>query len=262
MKKIPQLGIGTRQLEWDECAYVVQSGLEMWYTHIDTAERYWNELFVGQGIRASGVERDSFRLTTKIWIDNYEGLVDAFHESLERLQVAYVDLLLLHRPTTLVQHEKCFDELKQLQVQGKIKHFGISNFTVAQMQHAWEYTKGAIFTNQIEYHATLSQEQVKWFCENRNMVVTAYSPLGHGNLLKNQVLLEIAEKHGVSVAQVCIAWLLQEGVVVIPKARTVDKLKDNFEAQHLILDVEDLKNIALLPKDHRYIDPPFAPEWD
>ena len=223
---------------------------------------YKNEEFVGQGIKNSGIKREDFRLTTKIWIEDFERLTEAFSESLERLQVEYVDLLLLHRPTNIQQHEKCLDEMIQLQQQGKIKNFGVSNFTVAQMQHAWEYTSGKIFTNQVEYHASLSQDKVKAFCEVHGMKLTAYSPLGHGNLLKNQMLFEIAQKHKVSVAQICIVLLLQEGCVVIPKASSVERLKENFEAQDVMLDEEDLERIASLPKGHRYINPPFAPEWD
>ncbi len=107
----------------------------------------------------------------------------------------YVDLLLLHRPTTLEQHERALDVMMNLQDSGKIKYVGVSNFTLLQLEHAWNYTGGKIFTNQIEYHPCLSQDIVKGFCDEKGIVITAYSPLGHGNLLKDQTLQAIADKH-------------------------------------------------------------------
>jgi 2,5-diketo-D-gluconate reductase B len=107
----------------------------------------------------------------------------------------YVDLLLLHRPTTLEEHERCLDVVMKLQEAGKVNHFGVSNFTLAQLEHAWNYTGGRIFTNQIEYHPCLSQERIKGFCDEKGIKITAYSPLGQGNLLKNQILQSLADKH-------------------------------------------------------------------
>jgi 2,5-diketo-D-gluconate reductase B len=195
-------------------------------------------------------------------MENYGRLAPSLEESLQRLQTDYVDLLLLHRPTTLAEHEQCFDVLMKLQEEGKIKHFGVSNFTLAQLQHAWDYTKGNIFTNQIEYHPELGQEMLKTFADQHGILLTAYSPLGHGNLLKNQTLQALAEKHSASVAQICIAWLLHQGAIVIPKASATVRLEENFAAQQLVLDEEDLQIIATLPKNHRYINPSFAPAWD
>jgi 2,5-diketo-D-gluconate reductase B len=193
---------------------------------------------------------------------NYTRLADSVAKSLEKLQTEYIDLLLLHRPTDTTEHQSCFDAMKELQTKGKIHHLGISNFTLAQMQHAWDYTKGNIFTNQVEYHLALDQSQLKSFADTHHFQLTAYSPLGHGHLLKEAALLPIAEKHTASVAQICIARLLQQGCIVIPKASSEKRLQENFEAQHLVLDEEDLAIIASLPKNHRYINPPFAPKWD
>lgn len=262
MKEIPQLGLWTWWLDWESCIDVVKSGLKIWYLHLDTAEHYHNEQFVGKWRIFSEKNRENFWLTTKIWIDDYKRLPSAFEESLVRLQTDYVDLLLLHRPTTLEQHKQLLDQMMKFQDQWKIKQIWVSNFTLSQLEHAWEYTNGRIYTNQIEYHPCLGQEIIKSFCDEKWIKITAYSPLGHGNLLKNQTLISIADKHWVSVAQVCIAWLLQQWCVVIPKASTRERLQDNFDAQKLVLDTEDLEIIAQLPKDHRYINPPFAPKWD
>ena len=128
-------------------------------------------------------------------IDYYDRVENSLTASLHRLKMDYVDLVLLHRPINERVHEPCLDALMQLQESGKIRHFGVSNFTFAQLEHAWEYTGGKIFTNQVEYHPCLSQEKLKAFADEKCMKITAYSPLGHGNLLKNQELQLLATKH-------------------------------------------------------------------
>ena len=260
MQSIPKLWLGTLYLSGDLAKDVIRSALDMGYTHIDTAQVYENEEDIGEALL--GKDRDSFWLTTKIDFRDYGSLYPSFLASLQKLQMEYVDLLLLHRPTNLPEHERALDVMMQLQDEGKVRNIGVSNFTVVQLQHAWKYTGGRIYTNQIEYHPCLSQDTIKAFADEQGIVITAYSPLGHGNLLNNQTLQMIADKHGASVAQICIAWLLQQGCVVIPKASSVGRLKENFDAQTLELDEEDFAMIASLPKHHRYIDPPFAPEWD
>lgn len=260
MKEIPQIWVGTLYLQWWALERVLSSAFDIGYCHIDTAQVYENEEDIGRNLIWR--DRDSFWITTKIDFNTYERFQESFSDSLSRLQLPYVDLLLLHRPTTLKQHEGLFDEMMKLQDQHKIIHFWVSNFTLSQLDHAWGYTKGRIFTNQIEYHPCLSQENIKAFCDQKGINLTAYSPLGHGNLLRNASLKVLADKYWVSVAQICIAWLLQQNCIVIPKASTFEKLQDNFQAKNLILDSEDLELIAKLPKTYRYIDPPFAPDWD
>jgi 2,5-diketo-D-gluconate reductase B len=223
---------------------------------------YGNETEVGQGIQRSNITREKIWITTKVWMAEYGRVKESCEESLQKLQTDYIDLLLLHRPTSLEEHEQALDSLMKLQEQGKIRQFGVSNFTLAQLQHAWEYTNGKLFTQQIEYHLALRQEAMKQFADSHHFVLTAYSPLGHGHLLKEARLLPLAEKHQASVAQICIAWLLHQGAIVIPKASTEARLAENFAAQQLKLDEKDLQMIATLPNNHRYFNPPFAPQWD
>ena len=271
----PKVGLGTRKLTWENCYNAVISALELGYTHIDTAQVYQNEEDVGKGLQAflatGKKKREEIWLTTKVRMENYERLADSVQESLNKLKTDYVDLLLLHRPTNEAEHERCFDEMKKLKDTGKIKQFWVSNFTLAQLQHARNYTEGQIFTNQIEYHVWLSQNVIKSWADQQGMVVTAYSPLWHGHLLKDDSskipadkgkLGKIAEKHGITIAQVCLAWLLQHWCVVIPRSKNRERLKENLAAQQVTLDHEDLEVIATLPKNHRYINPPFAPQWD
>lgn len=165
---------------------------------------------MGSGWHSSDIPREEIRITTKIRTQNYGNLLSSFEQSLQKLQTDYVDLLLLHRPTNLKQHEQCFDALLHLKQQGKIREFGVSNFTLAQLKHAWEYTQGQIFTNQIEYHISLSQDTLKSYMDEKEILLTAYSPLGHGNLLKDPTIQSLAKKHQVSAAQICITWLLQQ----------------------------------------------------
>ena len=151
----------------------------------------------------------------------------------------------------------------KLLTQGRARRFGISNFTFRQMEHAWNYTNGKIFTNQIEYHIHLSQDKIKSFADDHGILITAYSPLGHnGYVLREEKLQPIVEKYNVTVAQVCLARLLQQGCVVIPRSKNEGRMKENLASLSLTLDEEDLAVIASLPKHYRYINPPFAPKWD
>lgn len=242
------------------------SALDAGYTHIDTAQIYENEEDVGNWLQAyltsNQKKRQEIWITTKIWIDNYDHLTASLESSLQKLKLDYVDLLLLHRPTSLPQHEKCLNEMQNLVQNGKIKHFWVSNFNLSQLKHAQDYTNWQIFTNQIEYHAELSQKTLKDFMDSQNIVLTAYSPLWHWHLIKDSTIQNIASKHSVSPAQVCIQRLLQQNCRVIPKASTPERILDNFKSANLVLDLEDLAQINLLPKNHRYVNPPFAPQRD
>lgn len=152
--------------------------------------------------------------------------------------------------------------MKKLQKSGKIRHFGVSNFTLAQLKHARECSEGGLFLQQQEYHISLQQESLKAFGDQKGIHFSAYAPLGRGHLLKTPLLQEIATKHQATVAQVCLARLRQQGVIVLPKASSLERLHENATASSLYLDTEDLQKIAQLPQHHRYLNPPFAPQRD
>ena len=235
----------------------------MGYQHIDTAQIYDNERFVGNARRVSEKKREDLRITTKIWFEAYDHVIESVEASLKKLQTEYLDLLLLHWPSTEQQDLKVFEQLISLQQAGKIKHLGVSNFTVKQLELMSRYFPNKIFTNQIERSVCLDQSAMYLFARDREILVTAYSPLGHGHLLQLSGLKTIAEKHQSSVAQVALAWLLrQEQVVTIAKASSSERLKENLAAERVILDEEDLLMIDQLPKNYRYCNPPFAPLRD
>lgn len=265
--EMPVLGFGTWKLEGNQCVASVKDALDIGYRHVDTAQIYGNEAEVGQGIKNSGTMRDKIFLTTKVWRDNFaskqEG-VKSIEASLKKLQTDYVDLLLVHWPFPEYSVEQMLEPLLDAQEKGMARIIGVSNFTVAQMNEARELSTGKVMVNQVEYHPALSQKPVLEYAQKHGMALTAYSPLGRGTNLDNDVLKNIAEAHGKSAAQVCLRWLIQqERVAAIPKSATKANIQSNIEIFDFELSNEEMKQIAGLARDDgRLVDPDFAPTWD
>ena len=263
MNDIPPLGLGTWQITGPDATEAVRDALALGYRHIDTARIYGNEAEVGEGIAAAGVPRDDFWLTTKLW---YEGLRrDEVREQLEgslrALRTDHVDLLLIHWPSDDVPLDETLGAMGELRDEGKVLNLGVSNFPSAHVREAAGIER--IYTNQVEYHAYLSQEPMLEVCREHGIVLTAYSPLANGKLLKEPLLAEIAEERGATPAQVALRWLLdQQGVVTVPKAASHDNRVANLGALEIELSDEDRERIDGLPKDRRVISPSFAPAWD
>lgn len=263
--QIPALGFGTWQLTGDDCAQGVQTALELGYRHIDTAQIYENEAEVGKGIARSGIGRSEVFLTTKIWISNFRApdVHSSFNESLRKLQTDYVDLLLMHWPNPEVDLAETLGALQELKDAGKVRAMGVSNFPVALMKSAVEELGFDIACNQVEYHVMLSQKPVLEYAQSHDMMLTAYSPLARGNLEKNATMRNVAHKHGKSVSQVALRWLIeQRNVAAIPKASSEPHIRTNFDIFDFTLDAEDKKQIDGLSGNHRLVNPDFAPEWD
>ncbi|MGI9018449.1 MAG: aldo/keto reductase [Euzebya sp.] len=261
---MPRLGLGTWELEGDQATRSVQTGLDMGYRHVDTAQMYQNEAQVGRGIAASGVDRASIWLTTKLAQDNLEpdDVISSTQTSLDRLGVDYLDLLLIHWPTSIDTVEQTLAAMQQLKERDLVRHLGVSNFTAEQVKRA--AAAAEITANQVEYHALLDQSAVIEAVRAVDAIVTAYSPLARGRLLRNPVITNIAGARDASPAQVALRWLLdQEGVAAIPKATSEEHLRANLDVLSMpALQGEDTAAIDQLPKDQRVIDPPFAPDWD
>ena len=263
--QVPALGYGTWQLLGPGCIRGVQMALDIGYRHIDTAQIYENEADVGQGIKESGIDRKSLFVTTKVWITNFapERVLASTEESLNKLQLDHVDLLLLHWPNPKFDLGESLDAMKQLLAKGKTKAIGVSNFPVALMREAVEVHKAPIACNQVEYHVQLNQKPVLDYARAHNMMVTAYSPLGRGNLTKHPLLTEIGAKYGKSSSQVALRWLVQQsGVSTIPKAAREKNARANFDIFDFELSIDDLSAIAALLGDNRLINPDFSPKWD
>lgn len=262
---MPKLGLGTFRMTGDACSESVARAIRLGFRHIDTAEMYGNEAAVGRGIADSGVNREEIFLTTKVWHDHLspDGIRQALRQSLEKLATPYVDLYLIHWPSSAMDLPASLETMAHLQEQGLVRRFGVSNFTVALMRQAVEALGEVIACNQVEYHVLLDQSAVLDYARAHGIVVTAYCPLAQGRLAEHDSLRRIAEKHDAVPAQIALKWLLdQEGVAAIPKASREESQRANLAALDIALDDEDRATIAALPKRERCVDPQFAPEWD
>lgn len=266
---IPVLGLGTWQSTGQDCIDVVSQGLKMGYEHIDTAQAYSNEKEVGQGIKKSGVARDKFFLTTKIFPDDMkfepEKLVTAAKRSLENLDTDYVDLLLLHWPDDRVPLSETIPALCELQKQGLTRNIGVSNFNIAHIIEAEKYADVPIVVNQVEFHPFIKQKTLQTFLNNHHILLEAYSPLARGDVFDNEIIKEIADKHGITPAQVSLAWILSDKHrIAIPKTANPDHLQGNLDAINVQLSADELEKIGSLARaDGRKIEhPDYSPEWD
>jgi diketogulonate reductase-like aldo/keto reductase len=262
----PALGFGTWQIDGADARRMTEAAFRIGYRHIDTAAIYGNEREVGEAIRASGVPRGDIRLTTKIWNDAHRNgdLQRAAEQSLKRLGLDYVDLLLIHWPVPEVPLAESIGALNDALDRGLTRAIGVSNFTVDMVVEAARISKAQLATNQVEYHPYLNQQQILEACRAHAMSVTAYSPLAKGRVMKDPTLKAIAEAHGRSVSQVVVRWLLQQAdVMVIPKSAHEDRARENFEAQDFALSEEEMARIFDLARpDGRLTNPGWAPAWD
>lgn len=262
---IPPLWLGTYQIPNDHVTNLVREAFDIGYRHIDTAQIYDNETGIGKAVAQKTVPRDQYRLTTKVRINQYnkQNCRASIEQSLRDLQTDYLDLVLLHRPNTRVGHHEALDALMQLKQEGKIREIGVSNFPILQLQDAIDHTNNQIFTNQIEMHPLFDPVQIRTFCQENNVLVSAYSPFAHGKIFDNVILEKIAQKHNATIAQVALAWtLFVSQWIVLPKASSPARLQENLDALHLTLDGEDFALIAALPKDQRRCNPSFHPLRD
>jgi|SRR5215211_273530 len=260
--EIPRLGFGTWMLTGRAAEESVRDALEIGYRHIDTARMYDNEAEVGAAIAASGVDRGDIFLTTKIFPSDFEPerLKAAAEDSLRALDTDYVDLLLLHWPSDSVPLERTLDALRGLQEQGKIRHPGVSNFPAGMLTRALEILP--LLADQVEYHPFLGQEALLRVARERDLTLTAYSPLARGKVARDPVLREIGEAHGKSPGQVALRWLIEQPQVsAVPKASSHERRVENLELFDFELTDADRERIAALRKDDRRIDPSWGPDW-
>jgi len=263
--KIPALGFGTWQLTGSQCESAVAYALELGYRHIDTAQAYGNERQVGRAIKQSAIKRDAIFLTTKIAPDNLaaKDMTRSLASSLEALGTDHVDLLLIHWPSATVKMDETLQAMNEAKGRGQVKHIGVSNFTVAHMREAIEMHKAEVVCNQIEYHALLGQSRVIDFARAHAIMVTAYCPLARGRIADQPALATIAKRHGKSVAQIALRWLIQQdGVSAIPKSSKHEHIAANFAIFDFSLSAIEMAEINKLRGDGRVVNPAFAPIWD
>jgi diketogulonate reductase-like aldo/keto reductase len=260
---LPALGFGTWQLEGDDARHGVEAALDAGYRHIDTAQIYGNEAEVGQGLAASPVARDEVFLTTKIWRDAAAAtdVERTTTESLTRLGVDHVDLLLLHWPSDAIAPlEATLEAMTSVRERGLARHIGVSNFPAALYARACELAP--VVNNQVEHHPYLSVDAIREVAARTDGFVTAYSPIAQGRVLDDETLTSIGEDHGVTAVQVTLRWHLQRGISAIPRSRSAERIRANADVFGFALTDTEVARIDALARGERLIDPPFAATWD
>ena len=263
--RIPAIGLGTWDLRRGTCTRMVEQALRLGYRHIDTAEMYGNEREVGEGLRASGISRNDVFITTKVWPDNLApaDLENSTKESLARLRLSHVDLLLIHWPSQRIPLPDTIGALCRMKQAGFARHIGISNFTVPLIEQAVRLATEPLVTNQIEWHPYIDQSKVVAACRRHGLSVTAYSPIARGRAGNDSHLQRIGMHHRKTAGQVCLRFLIQEGAVVIPRTSKPERLKENMTIFDFELDPAEMDEIRKLAgRSARVVDWSGAPNWD
>ena len=259
---IPQLAYGTWLIKNEDAAKCVKTALEVGYRHIDTAQAYGNEVGVGNGIKESGLNREDIYVTTKVLgeIKTYEEAKKSIDDSLNRLGLDYIDLILIHCPQPWVEFrgpKRYFREniqvwkaLEEAYEEGKVRAIGVSNFLIDDLENIINNCKIKPMVNQILCHIGNTPMDVIKFCQTNDIVVESYSPIAHGAALKNETIAKYAKKYGVSIAQLCIRYTLQINTISIPKASSKEHIEDNAKVDFIISDEDMIELIKLNEIDY------------
>lgn len=265
---VPAFGLGTFRLKGQVVIDSVSNALDLGYRAIDTAQIYENEAEVGQAIAESGVGRDELFITSKIWVSNFasDKLIPSLEDSLKKLRTDHLDLTLIHWPSpdNAVPVAEFMGALLEAKKSGLTKQIGVSNFTIALMKEAIAAVGAEnIATHQIELHPYLQNRKIVEFAHSQGIHITSYMTLAYGEVLKDPVIMAIAERHDATPAQVTLAWAMQLGYSVIPSSTKRSNLESNLKACTLKLTDADMAQIATLDRGHRLTNPQsVAPAWD
>lgn len=262
--KIPMIGFGVYQIpKYEEAKKAVLTALKTGYRLIDTAQAYMNEKAIGDAIRESGVPREEIFITTKLWIQDfsYEGAIKAVELSMERLNVDYIDLILLHQP--MGDYINAWKALEKLYKDGKLRGIGMANCYPHILADLCETFEIKPMLNQVEMHPFFQQQLNIDTMKEYNVVPEAWAPFNEGlnDFFKNPILEEIGKKYGKSVAQVALRWNIQRGVVVIPKSVHKERIEENFDVFDFSLTQEDMDKIKTMDIGHSEIVNHFDPKW-
>ena len=256
-QQIPAIGFGTYKATEDEGRKAIHYALESGYRLIDTAAFYFNEGTVGRAIRESGVPRDEILVTTKVWREElgYEGTKRAFQKSISKLGLDYIDIYLIHWPANARNYDHwqqvnqdTWRAMEELVDEGKIKTIGLSNFTLTYLRPLLDHARIKPAINQIEFHPGYWQPQLYDFCQNENILMEAWSPLARGRVFQNALLQQIAARHQKSVAQICLRWCVDKGVIPLPKSSTPDRIAANKDIFDFQLSTQEVRQIDALPQ--------------
>jgi diketogulonate reductase-like aldo/keto reductase len=250
---IPQIGLGLWQVKNPrDFKASLSSALKYGYTMFDTAQAYHNEQQLGVALKDTKLVRDKLFITSKIFVSNfgYNKTLASFYESLNKLDTGYVDLMLLHFPLTILR-KKSWLALEKLKTDGLIKSIGVSNYTIRHLEEMKGYANEMPVVNQVELHVFLQQPELRDYCRKNNIVIEAYSPLAHASAMDDPEILELSKKHKKSYAQIMLRFLIQLGLVVIPKSVTPERIKENIDVFDFKLSDDDMKVLKGLDRDMR-----------
>lgn len=246
---MPQLGFGVYQIKDPaQCEQAVLDAISTGYRLIDTAASYGNEEAVGAAIRKCGVPREELFITTKLWISDtsYEGTKKAFQKSLDKLGLSYLDLYLIHQP--LNDYYGAWRAMEELYKEGKVRAIGVCNFYPDRLADLISFNEVAPAVNQVEANVFFQQQDSQKYIQSKGVVMEGWAPFAEGknDLFHNETLQKIGEKYGKSIAQVVLRWLLQRGIVCIPKSMKKEWMEENFNVFDFQLDAEDVAKIEAM----------------
>lgn len=260
---IPKLGLGTWFIDDDKAAMAVRAAVARGYRLIDTAQAYGNERGVGEGVRSCGLAREELFVTSKVAAEakTYESAAHSIDETLEKMGLEYLDLMIIHSPQPWAEfrgEKRYFDENKQVwraledaYTAGKLRAIGVSNFLQDDLENLLTNCRIKPMVNQILLHITNTDEKLLSYCRENDILVEAYSPIAHGEALKNPQIAAMAQKYGVTPAQLCIRYVLQLGTVALPKTANPDHMRDNAAVDFEISE-EDMKVLRSMKKIESY----------
>jgi diketogulonate reductase-like aldo/keto reductase len=257
--ELPLIGFGTWQLQGEDAYNGVIKAFEIGYRHIDTADKYGNHAEVAKALKDSGLKREDYKLTTKIWRDDLspETIKTSAKRFLEELGIPYIDLLLIHWPNRdydIVEALKAMNELKE---DGIIKAIGVSNFTIHHLEDALK-AGVEITNNQIELRPSFNQKELVAFHKEHGITTTSYSTIRGGVDFEEPVIKELAEKYQVSPAQIVLNWAMAQDIIIIPRSTKPERIEDNFHAQDWEMESEDIEKLNNIPQGARLGNPAFA----
>lgn len=239
--KIPALGLGTWNLIEKDGQRAVTKALQIGYRHFDTAEAYGNHQVIGEAIRQSTIKREDIFITSKVPARNLfkDSVIESCKRALDELKTDYLDLFLIHWPNPSIPIEETLSAFDELKGEKLIRSIGVSNFGIEELKEALK-TKVEIVNNQIELHPSLNQKELKNFCDEEKVIITAYSPFAQGADLNLKEINEISKKYNRPASQVIINWIIQKGMIAIPKSGSEKHLRENYEALEWKLTKEDI----------------------
>ena len=269
--KVPQLALGTWLIDDDKAADAVKAAIAMGYRHIDTAQAYANERGVGEGVRTSGVKREDIFVTTKVAAEHkdYKSAAEGIDNSLKDMGLDYIDMMIIHSPQPWVEVNQSDDRYYEGNLEawralmdaykaGKLKAIGVSNFLQGDIDNIWNNAEIKPMVNQVLCHISNSPLELIKYCQDKGIVMEAYSPVAHGEAMKITAIADMAKKYGVSVPQLCIRYDIQLGMIVLPKTANPEHMKSNADVDFVISD-EDMEILKNVEKIDNYGDSSFFP---